>query len=445
MSTAEEIATGHLQELSGCSHLVAAGAVGRSGDELPGLDGVRLGAHPHALGPPRHDRGSEGVRRGSGPRVGDRRGRTRGMNLELGAELVAFRAEVREFLEDYRDTRGFFHHEGERHVATLELYRALGKRNWLALAWPIEDGGEGAAPAVRVRAVERDGSVPRRAASARLRDRGEDDHRRRHRGAEGAFPAQASHRRDRLLVGLQRARGRVRSRRVADSRRARRGSVRPQRREAVDLGCASRRLPVGAVPDRHPGGPRPGLTILIVDATSPGITISPIAAVGGERFNEVFFDDVAVPVTNRIGDENGGWRLISESLATERHVQFSPARVQQDFDDLVAWLKQRGMTSDPVVRHRLVEIAVVVAEVEAHALAMLEAVQDGRDAVVEAAANKLAGSEAAQLVARVAGDLGARSRWSSGPTSSSCGVSRSRKRSAAGPRRSCAGSSPAKD
>jgi alkylation response protein AidB-like acyl-CoA dehydrogenase len=145
---------------------------------------------------------------------------------------------------------------------------------------------------------------------------------------------------------------------------------------------------------------------LIVDTKSPGITITPIPAVGGERFNEVFFDAVEVPVGNRIGPENGGWRLIGESLATERHVQFSPARVSQDFADLLDWLRERDLLDDPVVRHRLSDVAVQVAEVEAHALAMLERVQDGRDAVVEAAANKLAGSEAAQAVARVAGDLG---------------------------------------
>ena len=66
-----------------------------------------------------------------------------------------------------------------------------------------------------------------------------------------------------------------------------------------------------------------------------------------------------------------------------------------------------GLDGDPVVRHHLAGLAVEVAEVEALALEMLQAVQDGRSAVVEAASNKLWGSEVCQRVARLATELGA--------------------------------------
>jgi len=329
------------------------------------------------------------------------------MNLDLGPELDAFRDEVCTFLEDYRSTNGFFHHEGEYHVATQELYRALGERNWLALAWPREVGGEGKHPLyefvlwnemARSRAARPplgSGIVAKTIIAA-----GTEDQKERFlpklRTAEIAFslgysePEAGSD-----LAGL-------RTRAVLDGDRyvlngEKRWTSGGHRADYLWVLCRT-----GAQEDRGRG-----LTILIVDRKSPGITVSPIPAVGGERFNEIFFDDVRVPVENRVGDENGGWRLIGESLATERHVQFSPARVQQDYEDLVVWLKEQGLADDPVVQDRLVETAVVVAEVEAHALAMLEAVQNGRDAAVEAAANKLIGSEAAQVVARVAGDLGA--------------------------------------
>ena len=53
-----------------------------------------------------------------------------------------------------------------------------------------------------------------------------------------------------------------------------------------------------------------------------------------------------------------------ESLATERHVQFSPKRVLRDFEDLVDVRPARAVVvDDPVVRHRLAELAVEVAEV----------------------------------------------------------------------------------
>jgi alkylation response protein AidB-like acyl-CoA dehydrogenase len=150
-----------------------------------------------------------------------------------------------------------------------------------------------------------------------------------------------------------------------------------------------------------------GLTLLIVDTRTPGITIAPIPAIDGERFNEVRFDDVAVPVENRVGDENGAWALIVDSLATERHVQFSPKRVLRDFEELVRWVRAHDLAGDPVVRHHLADLAVEVAEVQALTLEMLQAVQDGRSAVVEAASNKLWGSEVCQRIARLATDLGA--------------------------------------
>ena len=118
-------------------------------------------------------------------------------------------------------------------------------------------------------------------------------------------------------------------------------------------------------------------------------------------------DDVEVPVGNRVGEEDGAWKLIVDSLATERHVQFSPKRVRRDFEDVVNWVRGVGLDGDPVTRHEIADLAVEVAEVEALTLEMLQAVQDGRSAVVEAAANKLWGSEVCQRIARLATELGA--------------------------------------
>jgi alkylation response protein AidB-like acyl-CoA dehydrogenase len=148
-----------------------------------------------------------------------------------------------------------------------------------------------------------------------------------------------------------------------------------------------------------------GLTLLIVDRQSPGISISPIPSLDGERFNEVRFDDVEVPVANRVGDENAAWSMMVESLATERHVQFSPKRVVRDFEELVELVTRSGKANDPVVRAAVSELAVEVAEVEALGLLMVGAIQRGDAGVVEAACNKLAGSEVAQHIARAMVDL----------------------------------------
>jgi alkylation response protein AidB-like acyl-CoA dehydrogenase len=147
--------------------------------------------------------------------------------------------------------------------------------------------------------------------------------------------------------------------------------------------------------------------VLIIDRRSPGISISPIPSLDGERFNEIRFDDVEVPVANRVGEEDGAWKMIVESLATERHVQFSPKRVQRDFEDLLEHLRKVGKTDDPVVRQQVADLAVELAEVQALSLGMLEAVEKGRNAVVEAAFNKLAGSELCQKIAQAAVEHGA--------------------------------------
>jgi alkylation response protein AidB-like acyl-CoA dehydrogenase len=58
------------------------------------------------------------------------------------------------------------------------------------------------------------------------------------------------------------------------------------------------------------GRPQTGITFLLVDMTSPGISISPIITLAGDHeVNQVFFDNVRVPVANRVGEENQGWTV----------------------------------------------------------------------------------------------------------------------------------------
>jgi acyl-CoA dehydrogenase len=62
-----------------------------------------------------------------------------------------------------------------------------------------------------------------------------------------------------------------------------------------------------------------GLTFLLLDMTSPGLRVVPIRDLaGGHELNEVFFDEVRVPVTNRVGDENLGWAVARRLMQLAR-------------------------------------------------------------------------------------------------------------------------------
>src|SRR3546814_17906768 len=66
------------------------------------------------------------------------------------------------------------------------------------------------------------------------------------------------------------------------------------------------------------GRKQQGITFLLIDMKTPGITVRPIETIdGGRDANEVFFDDVRVPVENRIGEEGKGWDYAKHLLGNE--------------------------------------------------------------------------------------------------------------------------------
>ena len=67
------------------------------------------------------------------------------------------------------------------------------------------------------------------------------------------------------------------------------------------------------------GRPQAGISFVLVDMKSPGVTVRPIIMLdGGHEINDVFFDNVEVPIENRIGEENKGWTYAKYLLGHER-------------------------------------------------------------------------------------------------------------------------------
>jgi alkylation response protein AidB-like acyl-CoA dehydrogenase len=99
-----------------------------------------------------------------------------------------------------------------------------------------------------------------------------------------------------------------------------------------------------------------GISILLVPMSTPGIEVRTIPNVAGESsFAEVFFTDVRVPVSARLGPENGGWDIVRAALTYERVGAPRWERATAVLDALVEWAKDHGRYDDPIVRARVGE------------------------------------------------------------------------------------------
>src|SRR5262249_61744228 len=111
-----------------------------------------------------------------------------------------------------------------------------------------------------------------------------------------------------------------------------------------------------------------GLSLFIVDRTSPGLELTPLPTLDGDALYACRFEAVEVPVERRVGPEHGAWRLMAEALADERHIQFPAGRLKRDLLEVEAFLSGAGRLEEPRGRRGLAELAVAVVEAEVLAL-----------------------------------------------------------------------------
>jgi alkylation response protein AidB-like acyl-CoA dehydrogenase len=140
-----------------------------------------------------------------------------------------------------------------------------------------------------------------------------------------------------------------------------------------------------------------GLTFLLLPLKTPGITIRPIKQLNGlPGFAEIFFDDVKVPVENRIGDEGAGWNIAMATAGFERGLMLrSPARFQQTARQLVELYRRHRdeADADPSIREAVVKSWM---DAEAYALATYRTacrLAKGGHIGAEASTNKIFWSE----------------------------------------------------
>jgi alkylation response protein AidB-like acyl-CoA dehydrogenase len=154
-----------------------------------------------------------------------------------------------------------------------------------------------------------------------------------------------------------------------------------------------------------------GISMLLIDMTSPGVTVRPIELIdGGREVNEVFFEDVHVPAENLVGEENKGWDYAKFLLGNER-VGVAPVGT---IKRLVAAAKERAKTAgpggsslldDPLTATRIAELENEVLALELTALRVVAHSADGKPHPASSVM-KLRGSELQQEATRLFLDLG---------------------------------------
>ncbi|MHA5047990.1 acyl-CoA dehydrogenase family protein [Streptomyces sp. SD15] len=155
-----------------------------------------------------------------------------------------------------------------------------------------------------------------------------------------------------------------------------------------------------------------GISIILVPTDAPGFSWTPIETVGGLTTTATYYDGVRVPATHLVGEENGGWGLITHQL---NHERVALAAIGMQAEDFYAAALEAALTPDPVTGRRRVDepwvrsrLAEVHARLAASRLLNWRLVGDvgaGRPAPGDASGVKVVGTESAVAVYRMCQEI----------------------------------------
>ncbi len=155
-----------------------------------------------------------------------------------------------------------------------------------------------------------------------------------------------------------------------------------------------------------------GISVLMVDLRSPGVTIRPSLALYGKTFSAHFYDDVRVPAKNMVGEVNTGWKVITDALASER-VMIGAGRmalIERAFDHLTEYVRTsemggKALRDDPVIRDRLGELAADIEVARQFQMRNAHIIEQGNTPLSEAAMGKVFSSELQERLGQAALDI----------------------------------------
>ena len=163
------------------------------------------------------------------------------------------------------------------------------------------------------------------------------------------------------------------------------------------------------------GRPQQGISFLLIDLNSPGVTVRPIETFdGGQHINEVFFDDVEVPLANLVGQEGEGWAIAKFIVSRERLLVTEIGKAFHLLGELhsLAVTMSAGtqsLSDTAAFRRRAADLEVQYRTLRATAYAAVIEAEAGREHAIDASLLKIRGSELQQAIHDAITDLLARS------------------------------------
>jgi alkylation response protein AidB-like acyl-CoA dehydrogenase len=337
------------------------------------------------------------------------------MDFTFTAEEEAFRRAVRTWLrrnvpKQQRDARPLEWGDPRRIAEARGWQRKVAEAGYLALGWPREYGGQGAdvmrqtivnEEMVRARAPGLIGMMGVQMVGPTLIQHGTEEQRRRHLPKILTSEEIWCQGYSEPGAGSDLASLRTRAEIVGDEFVVNGQKVWTSNAQYADwMFCLVR---------TDPDAPKhAGISYILIDMKTPGITVRPLVQMTGDRgFNEVFFEDVRVPRANLVGQLNNGWQVANSTLMHERNMLGSTTRTQQTFQLLLRLARSqrrngKPAAKDPVVRQRLADLAIRVETMRLDAYRHLTDTLRRRKPGIAASVTKLVTTELNHDIARAA-------------------------------------------
>lgn len=331
-------------------------------------------------------------------------------DLDLGADVAAFRAEVRSWLtknwsatDRARERAKPFHQRG----FDRDFSRKLGDRGWIAVSWPTEYGGRGLGPLEQFVFMEEMAlaGAPLGAHSGAsemigpaLITYGTDEQKReflpRFLRGELTFSLGYSE----TESGSDLASLRFKAIRDGDEWVLNGEKLWTSRGDVADYHWLAARTDPQATP------PHAGISVFMVPLNAPGVQIRTSFAMYGHTFSSVHYDNVRVPASALVGNINGGWKVITHALAAERILMGSyVATIRSLFDAVIEHIAAHK--PDPLVRDRFGGLAAELEVARQLAINGVRIVAAGGVPVHEAAMSKVYSGELLQRITQAAIEL----------------------------------------